>query len=143
MFENDVIGFDVARHGHTGDVDHSGELVSMWYYGLTTLSTIGYGDYSPKSASEKFILALGMMLGVSVFSYIMGNLIEILAAFNSLEMAHDHRDLTKWIALLSKFSGGTKLKRSLVDKIEKHFDFYWENNPLNAFKRDQDKSIYT
>ena len=83
------------------------------------------------------------MLGVSVFSYIMGNLIQILAAFNSLEMTHDHRDLTKWIALLSKFSGGTKLKRSLVEKIENHFDFYWSNNPLSAFKSDQDKSIYS
>ena len=55
-----------------------------------------------------------MMLGVSVFSYIMGTLIEILAAFNSLEISHDHRELTKWVALLSKFSGGNKLKKSLV-----------------------------
>lgn len=59
-----------------------------------------------------------MMFGVSVFSYIMGNLIEILAAFNSIEKKHDHRDLTKWIALLSKLSGGKKFKKSLVQKIE-------------------------
>jgi len=108
-------------------------MIKMWYFGLTTLSTIGYGDYSAKSSQEKFILGFIMMFGVTVFSYIMGNLIEILAAFSSLELAHDHRDLTKWIALLSKLSGGKKLKKSLVTKIEEHFEFYWNNNPLDAF----------
>ena len=113
----------------------------MWYFGLTTLSTIGYGDYSAKSAQEKFVLGFVLLFGVSVFSYIMGNLIEILATFNSLEEVHDNRDLTKWIALLSKLSGGKKFKKSLVLKIEEHFEFYWANNPLNAFKDCEHQNI--
>jgi hypothetical protein len=111
---------------HTGDNYDDGPegdsnfklMIKMWYFGLTTLSTIGYGDYSAKSSNEKYVLGILMLFGVSVFSYIMGNLIEILATFNSLDSAHDHRDLTKWIALLSKLSGGKKFKKSLVLKIE-------------------------
>jgi len=116
-------------------------MIKMWYFGLTTLSTIGYGDYSAKSSQEKFILGFIMMFGVTVFSYIMGNLIEILAAFSSLELAHDHRDLTKWIALLSKLSGVKKLKKSLVTKIEEHFEFYWNNNPLDSFMVSEHQNI--
>jgi hypothetical protein len=82
-----------------------------------------------------------LLFGVSVFSYIMGNLIEILATFNSLDEVHDHRDLTKWIALLSKLSGGKKFKKSLVNKIEEHFEFYWANNPLNALKECKHQNI--
>ena len=103
--------------GPVGD-SHYKVLIKMWYFGLTTLSTIGYGDYSAKSTKEKYFLGFLMLFGVSVFSYIMGNLIEILATFHSLDSAHDHRDLTKWIALLSKISGGKKFKKSLVLKIE-------------------------
>lgn len=61
-------------------------MIKVWYYGLTTLSTIGFGDFTPKSSEEKIIISFAMMLGVMVFSYIMGNLIEILAGFNNLEL---------------------------------------------------------
>jgi hypothetical protein len=108
---------DNYDEGPPGD-NHNKLMIKMWYFGLTTLSTIGYGDYSAKSSNEKYVLGMLMLFGVSVFSYIMGNLIEILATFNSLDSAHDHRDLTKWIALLSKLSGGKKFKKSLVLKIE-------------------------
>ena len=33
-------------------------LVKMWYYAITTLSTIGFGDFSPKSVYEKFLGAV-------------------------------------------------------------------------------------
>ena len=53
----------------------------MWYYALTTLSTIGFGDYTPKSVLEKGAVSFIMMLGVTVFSYIIGNLLEIILSY--------------------------------------------------------------
>ena len=105
-------------------------MVKMWYYALTTLSTIGYGDFLPKSTSEKMVVCLIMMSGVTVFSYIMGCLMNILIPGDAKK---DSKELAKWIALLSKFNEGTMLPRSLIDKIEEFFEFYWENNPLAAF----------
>lgn len=41
------------------------------YFTITTLSTVGYGDFYPLSNSEK-ILAMGIMLiGVAFFSYVL------------------------------------------------------------------------
>ena len=74
-----------------------------------------------------------MLFGVVVFSYIMGNLIEIMLNYNNIEQKPKHKELTKWIALLSKFNDGNKLPKSLVLKIEDHFNFYWDNNPLATF----------
>lgn len=79
-------------------------LVIVWYYGLTTLSTIGYGDFSPVSTTEKLIVAIILMFAVAIFSIIMGNFIEILMARNNLEATGNHKDLSKWIALLTKFN---------------------------------------
>jgi hypothetical protein len=63
------------------EVIPNASLIKVWYYGMTTLSTIGYGDFLPKSMSEKVIIAFVMMFGVSVFSYIMGNFMEILMGY--------------------------------------------------------------
>lgn len=48
------------------------------YYAFTSLSTVGFGDYNPKSNIERVLCAFILMFGVSIFSYIMGIFIEIL-----------------------------------------------------------------
>mmetsp|Transcript_38858 Transcript_38858/g.59061 ORF Transcript_38858/g.59061 Transcript_38858/m.59061 type:complete len:195 (+) Transcript_38858:2050-2634(+) len=113
-------------------------LIKVWYYGITTLSTIGFGDFTPKSVPEKLIISFIMMLGVSVFSYIMGNFIEILMGYRSMEQNGDHRELSKWVALLTKFNEATPLSKELITEIEDFFEFYWQNNPLLAFKSEND-----
>ena len=58
-------------------------LVKIWYYALTTLSTIGFGDMSPVSVEEKVIGGFVMLIGVAVFSFIIGEFIEILMTYKS------------------------------------------------------------
>jgi hypothetical protein len=80
-----------------------------------------------------------MMLGVSVFSYIMGNFIKILMGYRLLDQSGKNlRELSKWIALLTKFNEANPLNKELITKIEDFFEFYWENNPLLAMKSEQD-----
>jgi len=79
-------------------------LVIVWYYGLTTLSTIGYGDFSPISIKEKMIVAIILMFAVAVFSIIMGNFINILMNNKNIESCSEHKDLSKWVSLLTKFN---------------------------------------
>ena len=79
-------------------------LVKVWYFSLTTLSTIGYGDYSPLSTDERLISILILLLGVMMFSFIMSQFIEILMNYQSLWQVGSHRDLSKWISLLSRFN---------------------------------------
>jgi len=48
------------------------KLVKVWYFAITTLSTIGFGDLHPVSISERWIASFILMFGVSMFSFIMG-----------------------------------------------------------------------
>jgi len=50
----------------------------MMYFAFTSLSTVGFGDYNPRSNIERFMVAFVLLFGVAVFSYIMGIFIEIL-----------------------------------------------------------------
>ena len=51
----------------------------MMYWAFTTLSTVGLGDYYPMSNYERALSSFGFLMGVAVFSYIMGNFAEILS----------------------------------------------------------------
>jgi hypothetical protein len=48
---------------------------TMIYYSFTSLTTVGFGDYHPKSDYERIVVMFILMFGVAIFSYIMGNFI--------------------------------------------------------------------
>ena len=55
--------------------------IVLTYYAFTSLSTVGFGDYAPVSNVERIFCSIILLFGVAIFSYIMGNFIEILASF--------------------------------------------------------------
>lgn len=52
--------------------------LTMMYWAFTTLSTVGFGDYYPKSNFERALLSFGFLTGVAIFSYMMSNFAEII-----------------------------------------------------------------
>ena len=51
------------------------------YYAFTSLSTVGFGDYHPRSDEERVLCAFILLFGVAIFSYIMGNFIEMIGTY--------------------------------------------------------------
>jgi len=113
-------------------------MIKVLYFALTTLSTIGYGDFHPVSIQERGLAAFILLFGVAMFSFIMGQFIEILMNYKSLWKVGHHKDLSKWIALLSRFNNGNPLNKDLITKIEDFFDYYWQNNRLAAIQNETD-----
>ena len=111
----------------------------MIYFALTTLSTIGFGDFTPVSSLERSTAAFILLFGVAIFSFIMGQFIEILMNYKQLGEVGQHKDLSKWIALLTRFNNGNPLKKDLITNIEDFFDYYWEHNRMQALKSEADQ----
>lgn len=63
------LGSNVEDLSATVKLNH---LVKVWYWAITTLSTIGFGDYSPTSYNERLWSLPILMFGVIIFSLIMG-----------------------------------------------------------------------
>ena len=47
------------------------------YFAFTTLSTVGFGDYVPRSDEERIFVAILLLSGVATFSYVMGKFLDI------------------------------------------------------------------
>lgn len=56
-------------------------MIAVVYFAFTTLATVGYGDFKPISNTERMIGSFILLFGVAVFSFIMGNFIEMLMEF--------------------------------------------------------------
>lgn len=54
-------------------IDYRAQMVIVSYFALTTLSTVGYGDYYPISTNEMIIAIFFMLGGIAFFSYIMNS----------------------------------------------------------------------
>jgi len=68
---------------------------SVWavmYFALTTLSTIGFGDYKPISDEERILMVFCFILGVAIFSISLGNFSESAAKYAEIEKDFEDSD---------------------------------------------------
>merc|ERR1719181_203213 len=47
--------------------------VASLYWAFTTMTTVGYGDFTPDSSYERLFAIFAMMVGATVFGYIIGS----------------------------------------------------------------------
>lgn len=79
----------------------------MTYYAFTSLSTVGFGDIHPRNSAECGVVAIILLFGVAVFSYVMGNFTEILDTFKSInDDADDGYNLFRFFGLIKNFNNG-------------------------------------
>ncbi len=60
------------------DRENKQNLTIVVYFMLTTLSTVGFGDYNPKSEVERIIMTFILLIGVACVSWIIQQFMDIL-----------------------------------------------------------------
>ena len=81
-------------------------MISM-YFMMTSLSTVGFGDYYPISNYERIFGSIILLAGVANFSYIMSKLATMIINFNHQNGdSEDNEVIDEFFTLLKKFNGG-------------------------------------
>ena len=88
--------------------------MTSFYFTVTTIMTVGYGDITPDSVSEKIITVMLMLIGVVLFSYATGSISSIISSADS----EDAR-LKEKMATLKELQGDYDLELGLFNKIAK------------------------
>lgn len=57
--------------------------VASFYFVVTTIATVGYGDVTPKTVSEWIFCIIIMLLGVTGFSFATGSLSSLMSSVDS------------------------------------------------------------
>jgi hypothetical protein len=56
---------------------------------ITTLTTVGYGDISPENIYEQAMIIMIMIVGITIFSYVIGGFHSIIESFNQAAEVDD------------------------------------------------------
>ena len=88
--------------------------ITSFYFTVTTLVTVGYGDITAVSPQEKIMCIVMMILGVLTFSFVTGSLSSIITSYDSKEA-----QLKEKIATLNDISNEYRLDIDLFNKLAK------------------------
>lgn len=105
------------------------QFIILLYFAFTSLTTVGFGDYYPKNSIERMIIAFALLFGVAIFSYMMGNFIQIIQSYNDYNKINDEEDsLSKFFGILRKFNRNELLDPKFERLLEKYFTYRWEKD---------------
>jgi len=118
--------FTFYNYYDLGTFPPSKRLIIVVYFAFTTLSTVGFGDFNPKHEAERIMTTFILLVGVAVFSYIMGQFIEILMNLQTVTADNeDSENLSKWLGLLAHFNKNRPLPKDMTKRFEIYFEYYW------------------
>ena len=96
------------------------------YYSYTTLSTVGFGDLTPRSDYERLICIVVLLLGVAIFGIIMGEFLEIIEKFKQYDAELDDGDaLAMFFGLLKNKNYNMEIDIEFKREIEMYFEHRW------------------
>jgi len=95
------------------------------YWCITTITTIGYGDYSPdKNNNLQIIYTMFVqIMGAGIFSYIIGNVAGLIA---NLDVAK--ANYMKKIEEISVFMKSKNIPENIQKKVKNYYEYSWETN---------------
>lgn len=84
------------------------------YFALTTLSTVGYGDYTPISSLEMIFTVIVQLGAIALFSTIMQRFFAFIARYHAkIRLPDKSAALNHWVICLQRFN-----KMPLAKSIE-------------------------
>ena len=122
---------------HESSRSNSHNMVLLVYFAYTTLSTVGFGDFNPRSDYERLFCIVIFLFGVAIFGLILGNFQEILIRFNSLDDEYEEEDrLCMFFDTLKKYNRGFEIDADFVSQTEKYFQHRWASDRNQAIYQD-------
>ena len=115
-------------------------LIVVTYFMITTLATVGLGDYKPISNFERILGSFVMLGGVAVFSMIFSR--ATASFYKIMQIVDPHKEqlaqLDLFFGVLRRFNGNLHIDNKIRTEIEKFLLYSWTHDPNQAMKSDAD-----
>ena len=100
--------------------DSVGKLyLAALYWAFTSMTTVGYGDIVAGSDDEMMVSILGMLIGVTVFAYVVGSMSIVVSQMNSRE-----KGIKKKLDGLKVFLNEKNISPGLQRRLKLYYDHY-------------------
>ncbi|MDC7242197.1 MAG: cyclic nucleotide-binding domain-containing protein, partial [Spirochaetales bacterium] len=93
-----------------------------FYWTVTTLTTIGYGDISPSTRIETIFVIIVELIGAGMYGFIIGNIANIIANIDVAKSQYQEK-----MEKVSTFMRYKNIPADLKHKISDYYDYLWES----------------
>ncbi len=91
------------------------------YWAITTLTTVGYGDITPVTLPEILFTAVVMVLGVSLYAYVIGNVASLISSLDSAQARFQDQ-----LAKVRSYLKEHHIPPSIQVKVIDYYYYRWE-----------------
>lgn len=119
-------------------------FIKFQYWSFTTLTTVGFGDLSPQSESERLFGGFLLLFGVMMFTYCMGIFIGILNDYNKFFAdieEYESDQLNLFFDCMKHLNHNHSYQEEFKNKIEDYFAYYWSKDKNMAVSKEEDIAI--
>ena len=105
------------------------KYVASLYWSFTTMTTVGYGDIIAGSDAELLYSSFAMLLGVTVFGYIVGSVVSLVARMSETTQRQKER-----LQEVKNYMNEKNLNGNLQRRVKKYYEHYLSQR--SAFAED-------
>ncbi len=100
----------------------SSPYLRAFYWTMTTVTTIGYGDITPSTPLETLFVIIVELIGAGMYGFIIGNIANIIA---NIDIAKSqYREKMEKVTTFMRYKN---IPMDLKAKITDYYDYLWES----------------
>jgi len=97
------------------------QYMKSLYWSITTLTTVGYGDITPTSNLEIAFTLVVMILGVSMYAFIIGNVASVVSNLDASQTRFREK-----LDQVQSYMRDRKIPRALQSRVRDYYQYLWE-----------------
>ena len=101
------------------------KYVISLYWAMTTMTTVGFGDLVGTSRIEYIVAIIGMLVGASVFGYVIGNVTAVMEGADPAGAQYREK-----MGEVKSFTTERELPTALARRVRAHFEYVYRKTTV-------------